>query len=250
MNEEDSKRLLKGLITGLSGNIDVENNKNLDNILPFWYKNKLIGNFEKNDLIRECILKADQNGYHVYNYNRGFVIVVSFPKNEMKIRTHLLDRFFESIGDENNYGGKNALQYLVSELVDNIYQHSHFSHAYLGVEQFDDFFYVCVCDDGVTIRESLRKVQPNIKTGRDALLKALQGVSSKNKERGWGLSSVINIARNGYHAEILVASSDGALWMKDDSQKIFNLEDESYPGTLLEFHMTLPLKEVDIYDYI
>jgi len=110
MNEEDSKRLLKGLITGLSGNIDVENNKNLDNILPFWYKNKLIGNFEKNDLIRECILKADQNGYHVYNYNRGFVIVVSFPKNEMKIRTHLLDRFFESIGDENNYGGKNALQ--------------------------------------------------------------------------------------------------------------------------------------------
>jgi hypothetical protein len=112
------------------------------------------------------------------------------------------------------------------------------------------FIIFAIGDDGIIIHNILRKVQPNIKTGCDALLKALQGISSKNKERGWGLSSVINIARNGCHAEILVASSDGALWMKDDSQKIFNLDDESYPGTLLEFHMTLPLKEVDIYDYI
>jgi hypothetical protein len=43
-----------------------------------------------------------------------------------------------------------------------------------------------VCDDGITIRNILRNVQPTIKTGLDALLKALQWISSKNKERGWG----------------------------------------------------------------
>lgn len=65
---------------------------------------------------------------------------------------------------------------------------------------FDDLFFMCICDDGITVKESLKKVQPEIKDGREALIKALKGTSSKNKDRGWGLSTTIDIAHKGYHA--------------------------------------------------
>jgi hypothetical protein len=46
------------------------------------------------------------------------------------------------------------------------------------------FFKKWVCDDGITIRNILRNVQPTIKTGRDALIKALQEDLFK-KQRTW-----------------------------------------------------------------
>jgi hypothetical protein len=60
------------------------------------------------------------------------------------------------------------------------------------------------------------------------------------------LSSTVSIARHGYHAEILIVSSDRAFWIKDKEQSFFMLKDESYNGTVLEFRMKLPIGPVDI----
>jgi len=120
----------------------------------------------------------------------------------------------------------------------------------VGIERYNDIFLICICDDGITIKESLKQVQPSIRDGGEAIIKALRGISSKNDERGWGLSSTVEIARNGCHAEILVVSSDGAVWIKNNNHKVFNLEDKSYNGTLIEFRMFPPIEMVDIYDYI
>ncbi len=250
MAEDEDNILLTDFLKEITGNIGGEHQTHLNMILPFWNERKEMFTPQTSNFIHECIIQAEHNGFHFYKHNHGFVTVLNLPKKNARTRKTLLETFFRRIGDGEMYGGKNALQYLIGELIDNIYQHSNFSNAYLGVEQFDDLFFICICDDGITIKESLKQVQPGIKDGCEALIKALQGESSKNEERGWGLSSSVDIARNGYHAEILVASSDGALWINNNEQKIFNLEDKSYHGTFLGFLMVLPMDLVDIYDYI
>ena len=248
MDEEN--KLLTDFLDTITGSLDSFNQKHLNIVLPFWNTENITSSVQKNNVITECIITAEKKGVHFHQNNHGFVAILRFPQHNPKSRYRLLETFYKRLPERKAYGGMNALQYLINELIDNIYQHSQFSKAYLGVERYDDMFMLCICDDGITIKQSLQKIQPTIADGSEAIKKALQGVSSKNEQRGWGLSSTVSIARHGYHAEILIVSSDGACWIKDDEQNLFNLDDASYHGTLLEFRMKLPIPTVDIYEYL
>ncbi len=246
---KEQNRLLTDFLDIVNGNPNDIVQQHLNMILPFWTRRNRIHSFEKSNFITECIKTAEKKGFHLHKNTHGFVEVLSFPQQYSKSRYSLLETFYEQFEDGDTFGGMNALQYLINELIDNIYQHSQFSNAYLGVERYDDIFLICISDDGITIKQSLQNVQPMITDGREAIKKALLGVSSKNEERGWGLSSTINIARCGYYAEILIVSGDGAFWSKDSQQNFFML-DKSYNGTVLEFRMKLPIGPVDIYEYL
>ncbi|NOQ55959.1 MAG: ATP-binding protein, partial [Nanohaloarchaea archaeon] len=139
-----------------------------------------------------------------------------------------------------------------NELVDNIYQHSDFKNALVMAQRYENkkFTEICFFDDGITIKGSFLK--NGIKfNDTEAIIQALKGVSSKNKERGYGLSSNLNLFINGLGGEVLIISGIGAIYWSKTAQKIYKLPDiYKLKGTLISIRIPYPVKMVDIYDYI
>lgn len=93
----------------------------------------------------------------------------------------------------------------------------------------------------------------NSKHDADAIRKAVNGLSTKDKTRGFGLNTSINLYVNGVGGSLLLVSRNGAFYMDNDEidEKLYNLSSEYHlDGTLITFRIPYPAKEVNIYDYV
>ncbi|VUT27723.1 MAG: hypothetical protein SYNGOMJ08_00273 [Candidatus Syntrophoarchaeum sp. GoM_oil] len=99
------------------------------------------------------------------------------------------------------FGGINAFGYFVGELVDNIYQHSNFSTAYIMAQEYSQkrFIDVGIIDNGVSIPGAFEKAGFNVDDDAKALAEAVKGLSTKKDEgeRGYGLRSNIKLLTEG-----------------------------------------------------
>ena len=110
--------------------------------------------------------------------------------------------------------GESSLSYLISELLDNIYEHSQSPNGYVYSQYIESekMIYLCVADTGITIPGSYRKAKRFQKEidGSDveALKLANDGYSTKNRpeaeNRGYGIST---------SKEMLVNGMKGAFYM-------------------------------------
>ena len=86
-------------------------------------KRTLSANKEAANYVQQLLMK---NKYSNHQFSNA---VIEVPRNQ-----HQSNIFFHSVcqftnNDENLSGGVNAFVYIVEELVDNMYQHSDFTHA-------------------------------------------------------------------------------------------------------------------------
>ena len=99
-------------------------------------------------------------------------------------------------------------------------------------------------DDGITIPASLKKLNTPIKNDCDAIIKAINGLSSKNElgyvERGTGLNNTINIVTSG---------SNGLIHLTKDNIIAREVPNDCIDGTLVSLRMNLNSK-IDIYKYL
>ncbi len=183
--------------------------------------------------------------------NGSYIPIVEIPRPESGSKVEL--------GRINSYapvcGGTNALQYFIGELVDNIYQHSQFSTAYITAQKYSKlrFLEFCIVDNGITIPQSYEDNGTLIENDKVALDYALQGISTKkDKERGCGLRTSINLLTSGMSGTCLIVSRRAGLGAnKFEGVSTFNLAEENiYQGTLISITVPLQRKEVEIYDYI
>lgn len=134
-----------------------------------------------------------------YNDKR-YIPIVKFPSCGRKSK--ILDNILTSIGcilktqlkiKGNLYSG---LSYLLSEIVDNIVEHSDSSYGYIFAQYYknkkDKFIDICIVDEGISILGSyLKNKKDNISSDIDAIQKASIGVSTKNRpdaeNRGYGI---------------------------------------------------------------
>ncbi len=151
-----------------------------------------------------------------------------------------------------NLGGLMAFGYFLGEMIDNVYDHSQFAHAYVFAQMYPKmkFSEIALIDDGISIQGSYRKAG-YVFNDAEALLKAIEGVSAKDKERGFGLRTNVRLFTEGLKGEFLVVSGGAALYVDQTNKKVFKLEpSQSLQGTLVCVRLSYPAKEVNIYDFI
>ena len=148
---------------------------------------------------------------------------------------------------------KNVINFIVHELRNNIYEHSKFSRGLVMGRAYTNFTDVSFIDNGINIANSLKNANYSFKNDCDAILKAINGLSTKNElgfvERGTGLNNTINIVANGCDGSVLIASGKGLVFITPDDIYLKNIDETPVNGTLISLRMNLSEK-VDIYKYL
>ena len=168
------------------------------------------------------------------------------------------DDVIRDIADSQNSGnvccGESAFKYLLSELVDNIYEHSEFSSALVMAQRYDKMKFVEMCffDNGLTIPGALAKAGKKL-SALQAVQAAVSGTSTKGLERGFGLGSSIKLATapRGLNGRFLLVSGTAALSVEPDKAEKFDLSGPlGLGGTLVSIRIPFSSKDVNIYDYV
>ncbi|BAZ98365.1 ATP-binding protein [Methanothermobacter sp. EMTCatA1] len=154
---------------------------------------------------------------------------------------------------DKSYGGKDALCFLLSELSDNIYQHSKFTSAYILAQKYPKkgFIEICFLDDGVSIPQNFENHDYYFEYDSEAIIQAINGKSTKvpypgDPERGYGLNNILKIFVEGGKGELLVVSRRGAFYKSQDA-KMYELGNE-FQGTLVS--LRIHKGKLNIYKYI
>jgi hypothetical protein len=186
-----------------------------------------------------------------------YVPVVRLPKDPgayRKVLDHLEDlskttQLFAS--------NRDAYHYLLSELVDNIYEHAQASRAYVMAQCYPKkgLIETSFMDDGMTIPRSLQLgTGTSYPSGRAprAILDALEGKSAKGGgERGFGLRSSVRIV-NALGGEVLIVSGRGAVVARERTGLSVYLLPPRYElnGTLVSVRVPNSDKRINLYEHV
>ena len=90
--------------------------------------------------------------------NCTYLPIVNLPKSQDKANS-AIERIYGLHNNGKEYGGEQAFKYLISELSDNIYQHSKFCKAFIMAQRYErhGFAEICFFDDGITIKGAFEK---------------------------------------------------------------------------------------------
>lgn len=151
-------------------------------------------------------------------------------------------------------GGENAFSYLIGELVDNIYEHSEFNRAWVAAQAYFNVGHrdICFFDNGITMSGCFKKHDIKCDGGHDAIKQAINGTSKKSKERGYGLSSNMNMVTKGMNGQILIISGDGGMEITPEQkpQPYYLAKDYELLGSMISVRIPYPVSVVDIFDYV
>lgn len=189
-----------------------------------------------------------------FNKSRGktYLPLVALPKNKNSVNA-IMKRLYELCDCYNECGGENAFKYLIGEIVDNIYEHSEFNTALVMAQRYPTkgFTDVCFFDDGITINGCFKKHGLEGRNDCEAIIEATEGVSTKSKERGFGLNTTMRICTNGTSGDMLIISGNGGLLTTEKYRQPYRLEKElELTGTLVGFRIPFMGNEVNIYEFL
>jgi hypothetical protein len=185
-------------------------------------------------------------------FNKSYIPLVGLPRTEEN-REEILQGIFDLHDHGEQCGGQNAFKYLIQEISDNIYQHSEFTNALVMAQKYSTmgFMDICLFDDGITINGCFKKHKIYYIDDCQAIVEAVNGVSTKEGQRGYGLNTTMRIFTQGVKGEILIVSGKGLLSYRSDNEQTELLDSESVlKGTLVSVRIPYPSPEVNIYDYL
>lgn len=144
------------------------------------------------------------------------------------------------------------LKFIFHELIGNIYDHSQFRRSYVMGKSYKHYCDFSFIDDGICISNSFKNANFKFLNDCDAIIKAINGLSTKNEynfiERGTGLNNSINITINGANGSVLIVSGKGLVYINQKDIFAHKLE-ESFSGTMISLRLNLD-KKIDIYKYL
>jgi len=146
---------------------------------------------------------------------------------------------------------ESSIPYILSELTDNIEQHSNFTDAYLFLKYDTKWLEIVIFDNGLTIPSVFTKNNINYLKDSDALRMALEGKTTKNEDisRGYGLRTTNNIVK-ALKGEMQVISKKGMLILGDSKIQSIDFEKGILNGTLIYLKLKTPEKDLNIYPYL
>jgi len=144
---------------------------------------------------------------------------------------------------------QNTILYLLSELTDNITQHSEFKKGiiFLNYDYIKKETVMTVFDDGISIPGGFKRNRISFGDDSEAIKMALKGKSTKDeKGRGFGLSTSQRLVEKGFSGEFLIVSGKGFY----DSRNLNLISKKEVKGTLLSIRFFDKGEDLNIYPYI
>jgi len=194
-------------------------------------------------------MMTQQNGF--CTDGKTYLPITRLPTNQEKAK-NILQQIFSLPDIGNDCGGEQAFKYLISELVDNIYQHSCFRFANIMAQKYPTlkFVDISILDDGISIPGCFEKAGMRL-NDCDALIDAINGLSTKEKDRGFGLCSCVRIFTEGIKGQILIVSRNGAISFENNKTIAYKLHDShKLNGTLINVRTPISTEAVNIYAYV
>jgi hypothetical protein len=181
---------------------------------------------------------------------KNTVIIEELNKNNdnsVEVTNEILGKL--NIGKEN----LSTLKFIFHELIANIYDHSNFKKSFIIGKSEENYFEFAFMDNGITIPQSLKNHNFKFKDDCDAIIKAANGLSTKNEfgyiERGTGLNNSINIVVNGSKGSFIILSKGGLIYIYGKNIVKKELPPNYINGTIILLKMKLDEK-IDIYKYL
>jgi anti-sigma regulatory factor (Ser/Thr protein kinase) len=227
-------------------------------------------NIKVNDLSGSKYLDTIKfsNGINLYDIdlklytNKNYLPIVKIPIDNEDIKREellsgLINKIVEICKLKLNY--KTALNYLVSEFIDNLIQHSNSDKGYISFQNYPSKNYLdlCICDSGTGFLNSYKnyigeKDFSNISNDIDAIEAVLKGYSTKQqKERGFGIRTSSKIIVNGLSGTIIIGSGSA---LSVNSFKNYSLDKLGWfnKGTYIIIRIPTSNFKNDftIYDYL
>ena len=196
----------------------------------------------------EIMLSEPNIKYFKY---KNYIPLIKIPK-DFELREKMFNLFLTQ-STSTSVGGKNAFAYIISELTDNILQHSKYSTAFIMVQKYSKkkFTEISIIDNGISIPGSYEKKGY---TFRDevALQEAVNGHSTKDEyERGYGLRTTLQLLTKGLNAETLIISRNSKLnSLPNKTNYDISKSSYNYSGTLISTRIPFHEEEIEIHDYI
>ena len=214
-------------------------------------KSKIELKLPSDSVVSAYIKIVTDSSSYFYSDGKSYLPIISLPKEKEK-SLDILDRMYEFTDEGKNYGGENTFKYLVGEMLDNIYQHSEFNNAMVMAQKYPKKKYadICFIDDGISINGSFKKKGILFEEDYIAIEEAINGLSTKDKDRGTGLNTNFRIFTEGLNGEILILSGRGGVLYGRHGHTPYILKQKNIlDGTLINIRMPYPSK-VNMYEYI
>ena len=156
-------------------------------------------------------------------------------------------------------GGSSSLSYLISELFDNIYEHSQSKNGYAFSQYLEreGCINLCIADTGITIFNSYKnagKYQEEINDDEtEALILANEGYSTKNRpdaeNRGYGISTSKKMLVEGMKGSFFMLSGGAFHRYEAGTNDYIDLRGKfSWNGTIIL--LRIPVKTPQGFNYI
>lgn len=192
-----------------------------------------------------------------FDFNNIFNECFGSSKNNLKIqnitnRNNLNLKAFYNMG---NTISENIFMFVLSELSDNIFDHSKCSNAFILGNNFNnDYLDIIIFDDGLSIPHSLELHNHDFNNDCEAILSAINGNSTKetisNVERGCGLNNSFSIMSEGKNNSIIVASRNGLICSKRGKIYKRDISDNLIDGTIAGLRFDLNYSFDSLYNII
>ncbi|MEM0136487.1 MAG: hypothetical protein QXU18_14875 [Thermoplasmatales archaeon] len=187
------------------------------------------------------------------NDKSSYIPFSELPQKEAEFKT-LFTKVNELIKSHMPVGGENAFIYVLSELTDNIYQHSKFKKSFMMCQAYRQKGYVelSFIDDGISIPGNFEEHGIVFDGDWNAISMAVSGQSTKdNYERGTGLKSSLRVYCEGAGAEAMIVSRNGVFYEKSEETLLYQLDDkQQFQGTLISIRIPMKTSNIDIYKYL
>ncbi len=221
-------------------------------LLSFFRRENIDYQYIEPDSNVEQYIKTILNS--TYSENSSYVPITYFSKYENH-KDKIIDKLQTKYNNGNHYGGPNAFNFLMNELIDNIYTHSDFTKACVMAQQYKakGFVEISIYDNGISIPSCFEKHGVEFSSDCEAIQKAISGTSTKDKKRGFGLNRTIKMYTDDVNdiAEFLLISRNGAIYInKNDTRKIYSLKEPfTLHGTLISIRLSYPATKINAAQY-
>jgi hypothetical protein len=185
-------------------------------------------------------------------FNKSYLPLVSLPQQK-EDSDRILQRLYQMYNNGRDCGGENAFKYLIGEIADNIYEHSEFSNSLVMAQVYPTkgFMDICFFDDGITIHGCFKKHGMKRRSDCLAIEQAINGASTKDVTRGFGLNTTMKIFTQGIEGQMLIVSGKGAFQLSKRDQQPYDLDRKlKLKGTMVGVRIPYPSSEVNMYEYL
>lgn len=155
---------------------------------------------------------------------------------------------------ERTKGIKDAVDYPLTELVANIFEHSKSASGYVFAQFYPKKKYldICIVDTGRGLAKSYNEEVGFGLSDEQAIRKALEGFSTKpnRHERGYGLNTSKKLICQGLGGGFVLLSGSAVFISSGKKEMIAQLNNFYWQGVIIAYRMPKPEQPIDIHEFI